>query len=161
MARRTAGWWGLRDLSSFSFSVLDWSPCQAGVPRCRLLAVSTEIIWGSSWWRRSSACSPLWYFCVAVGLQRQAGGRALLLYAGIAVAAASVVTAVPVLWLCMAASTVTPAMLAGLLVASDMADAVLFLAIAGFATAIAIGLGPMGERPPLLSPSSRLSERSC
>jgi hypothetical protein len=56
----------------------------------------------------------------------------------VAVAAASVVTAVPVLWLCMPASTVTPAMLTGLLVASDIADVVLFLAIAGFATAIAI-----------------------
>jgi hypothetical protein len=47
-----------------------------------------------------------------------------------------------VLWLCMAASTVTPAMLTGLLVASDIADAVLFLAIAGFATAIAIAARP-------------------
>jgi hypothetical protein len=74
----------------------------------------------------------------AVGLQRQDRGRPLLRYAGVAVAAASVVTAVPVLWLCMPASTVTPAMLTGLLVASDIADVVLFLAIAGFATAIAI-----------------------
>ena len=74
----------------------------------------------------------------ALGLQRQDPGRRLLRNTGVAVAVASVVTAVPVLWLCVAAPTVKPGMLTRLLVASDLVDVVLFVAIACFAAAIAV-----------------------
>ena len=142
MARRTAGWWGLGFvvlllLSAGMVTVPGrGATVQAarGFYRDHLgIIVVAQVI---------GLLAAVAFVLFALGLQRQDWGRPLLRYAGVAVAAASVVTAVPVLWLCMAASTVTPPMLTGLLIASDIADAVLFLAIAGFATAIAIAARP-------------------
>jgi hypothetical protein len=130
MARRTAGWWGLGFvvlllLSAGMVTVPGrGATVQAarGFYRDHLGIIVVAQVMG--------LMAAAAFVLFAVGLQRQDRGRPLLRYAGVAVAAASVVTAVPVLWLCMPASTVTPAMLTGLLVASDIADVVLFLAIA-------------------------------
>ncbi len=142
MARRTAGWWGLGFVVLLLLSAgMVTVPGRGATVQAALgfyrdhlgIIVVAQVI---------GLLAAVAFVLFAVGLQRQDRGRPLLRYAGVAVAAASVVTAVPVLWLCVAASTVTPAMLTGLLVASDLADAVLFLAIAGFATAIAIAARP-------------------
>src|SRR5215216_300159 len=106
MARRTAGSWGL------GFVVL------------LLLSAGMVTVPG----RGATAQAARGFYRDYLGIIVVA--QVIGLIAAVAVAAASVVTAVPVLWLCVAASTVTPAMLTGLLVASDFADAMLFLAIA-------------------------------
>ncbi|KQU70269.1 hypothetical protein [Phycicoccus sp. Root101] len=58
-------------------------------------------------------------------------------------ATAAVLTAVPPLWLCVAASSASAALIDTLALLSDMVDVVLFLTIAFFAAACARGLlGP-------------------
>lgn len=67
------------------------------------------------------------------GLVRQCGY-------GVAVAAAG--TAVPVVWLCFAASNASSRLLHGLAVASDWTDVVLFAFISGFAVSVASSTTP-------------------
>jgi hypothetical protein len=57
-------------------------------------------------------------------------------WAGLAVAAAAVVTAVPVLWLSVVADTASDDLVHGLAVASDLADVLLFAAIGVFGAAL-------------------------
>ena len=142
MIRRATGWWGLGFvvlllLSAGMVTVPGrGTAAQAAVAFYRDhlgIIVVAQVI---------GLIATVAFVLFALGLQRQDGGRPLLRYAGVAVAAATVVTAVPVLWLCLAAPTVSSRMLAGLLVASDLVDVVLFLAIAGFAAAVAIAVRP-------------------
>jgi hypothetical protein len=75
---------------------------------------------------------------LAVGLQRQSPERRGLAAAGFSIAGAAVLTALPVLTLLAVARTAEAGLLRGLLVASDLADVVLFAAIALFAVTVAL-----------------------
>lgn len=83
-----------------------------------------------------AATVPLVVFVLGLSRSRWVddGGQRLLLTGG-GVAVAAILTAVPPLWLCVAGPTGPSTLVRNLALLSDLVDVLLFLTIAGFATA--------------------------
>lgn len=89
------------------------------------------------------ATVPLVIFVLGLARSTLVGAGRQLRVAGLSMATAAVLTSIPPLWLCVAASSGSAALIDTLALLSDMVDVLLFLTIAWFAVTCARGfLGP-------------------
>lgn len=137
MQGRTAGWWGVASCALLLVSggmatvpggddavpaVRDFYGRHAGV------VVTAQVVGLAA----AAALVPF-----VLGLGQVLRGRRAVVPAGLAVVASAVVTAVPVLVLCLVAGRGSPGLVSGLAVASDLVDVLLFAAVAAFAGVVA------------------------
>jgi hypothetical protein len=138
MAVRSSGWWGLAFVVLLLVSAGMATTPGRGTPEPLARAFYVEHVGVVALAQVVGLLAAAAFLPLAVGLQRQSPGRRGVAAAGFSVAGAAVLTALPVLTLLAVAPTAQEGLLRALLVACDLADVVLFAAIAGFAVTVAL-----------------------